>query len=188
MRYIAIPESWRGRALVVTDVDDPRSWFLDGELEFAPRLERRRHDWMLARIAAKQLAFDLALCDDPRAFVVTRSRGLSLSHSKGFGAAAIDERGCGIDIEAPRDVNEGAAHLFLRDDEAEAMRACTIAHRLIHFWSAKETAWKRESERYATLKQLPLKCEEELANGLLFDCVETFDAGPVIVALTRPTS
>jgi hypothetical protein len=177
MRRLALPESWRERALVITDVADPTSWFAEQELAAAPKLARRRDEWMLARIAAKTLAGN-------RGLLVQRSRTLSLSHSHGFGAAAIDAHGVGIDIEVPRDISERAAHLFLADDGTAALQSATLPHRLIHFWAAKEAAWKRESNRYATLKQLPLRLIGTTPRGLRFDRVETFDAGELIVALT----
>jgi len=174
MRRVALPESWR--AIVVADVDDPRAWFSEEELEAAPRLERRQLGWMLARIAAKELT--------SRSNVIVRSPSLSLSHSGAYGAAAIDERGVGIDIEVPREIDERAAHLFLTDDEEVELHRCTMQWRLIHFWAAKEAAWKRESDRYATLRQLPLRLLDTTPRGLRFDKVETFDAGELIVALT----
>jgi 4'-phosphopantetheinyl transferase EntD len=182
MKRLALPDAWRDRALVISEVDDPSSWFLIEEIP--PAMERRRNEWMLARIAAKQLAFERGLTNDPREFVVTRSPSLSLSHSDAFGAAAIDERGAGIDIEVPREVKEAAAHFFLTKEEEAELHRCPLQWRLIHFWAAKEAAWKRESDRYATLKRVPLQLLETRASGLRFDKVETFDAGPLIVALT----
>ncbi|MEA2568422.1 MAG: hypothetical protein QOI24_423 [Acidobacteriota bacterium] len=184
MKRLALPDAWRERALVITEVDDARSWFSDDELTNAPRLERRRNEWMLARIAAKQLAFERGLTSDPRRFVVARSPTLSLSHSHEFGAAAIDERGIGIDIEVPREIRETAAHLFLTTDEEEELHRCPLQWRLIHFWAAKEAAWKRESDRYTTLRQLPLQLLQTHASGLTFDRVTTFEAGGLVVALT----
>jgi 4'-phosphopantetheinyl transferase EntD len=184
MKRIALPDAWRERALVIAEVDDARSWFSDEELAHAPKLEHKRNEWMLARIAAKQLAFERGLTSDARTFVVARSPTLSLSHSDAFGAAAIDERGVGIDIEVPRDIREQAAHLFLTKDEEAELHRCPLPWRLIHFWAAKEAAWKRESDRYTTLRQLPLRLVETRADGLRFDRVTTFDAGGLIVALT----
>jgi 4'-phosphopantetheinyl transferase EntD len=184
MKRLALPDVWRDRALVITEVDDARSWFTNAELTNAPKLERRRNEWMLARIAAKQLAFDRGLTSDPRTFVIARSPTLSLSHSNAFGAAAIDERGVGIDIEVPREIREAAAHLFLTKDEEAELHRSPLPWRLIHFWAAKEAAWKRESDRYTTLRQLPLQLLETSTNGLMFDRVTTFDPGGLIVALT----
>ena len=68
------------------------------------------------------------------------------------------------------------------------MLRCTLPHRVLHFWCAKEAAWKPRSSRYATLKQVRLALIEERADGLLFDIVETIAIGDVIVALTRVSS
>ena len=94
-------------------------------------------------------------------------------------------------MQVVRDIDERATHLFLSDDEFASMQRCTIAHRIIHFWSAKEAAWKKRGGEIATLKKIPLKLKEETASGLLFDSVETFATEDVVVALTtltRPTS
>ena len=195
MRRASIPEAWQGRALVLRDVHRPERWFRDDEMAVADafNLPKRRNEWLLSRVAAKKLALEQGYAHDPLdiAIDVTRLRAgdrefrVSLSHSGGFGAAAIDAGPVGIDIETPRVLREGTAHLFLTDLEIAQMRRCRIANALLHFWSAKEAAWKRLEGEVVTLKQVPLRLVHEREDGLDFDEVETFVSDAFVAALTR---
>ncbi len=171
---IELPLAWRARALVLEGAAD-RSLFTNEELAIADafKLAKRRDEWLLSRQAAKLLG--------------TR-KYVSYSHSGNYAGAATDDEPIGIDVQVVRDIDERVAHLFLSDAETAAMQRCTLPHRVLHFWCAKEAAWKPRSSRYATLKQLPLVLIDERADGLRFDLVETIAIGDVIVALTRPTS
>jgi phosphopantetheinyl transferase len=176
------------------------SYFSDAELATADgfKLPKRREEWLLARYAAKRLALQRGITGDPRACSVARPMLLvdgapvnwfvSISHSGPYAAAAVEREPVGVDIEVVRTLSEGTAHLFLSEEETEAMFGCTLEHRALHFWCAKEAAWKRRSEEFATLKQLPLTLVAQGENGLLFDAVETRVEGDVVVALTRPTA
>ena len=73
-------------------------------------------------------------------------------------------------------------HLFLADDERDVMERCSIANRILHFFCAKEAAWKARGGAVPTLKQIPLKLKEETASGLLFDAAATYATGEIIVA------
>jgi len=151
-----------------SDLDE---WFDEGELAIANAFERakRRREWMLARVALKMLG--------PAPYS-------SLSHSGDYGAAAIGDVPVGVDVQAIRPLSERAAHLFLADDEREAMERCTIANRILHFFCAKEAAWKARGGTVPTLKQIPLTLKEESGSGLLFDAAATFAIGEVVVAVT----
>ena len=177
---IELPLPWGDRAIVVRDVEDPERWLRAEELAVAhafPR-EKRRNEWTLARAAARILAQRLGV---ERPFV-------SFSHSGPWAAAAIDARPVGIDVEVIRDVDERAARHFLTDSEAEQMRACTIPHRLLHFWCAKEAAWKQRGGAIPFLKQVPLTLIQEGERGLLFDAAGTYATEDVVVALAPPSS
>jgi len=174
MRIAALPEHWRDRVLIVSDVADPESRF-ESIPEF--KMAKRRIEWMLSRIAEKEL----------------RRRGaagafVSYSHSGKYGAAAIDGKPIGIDVEMLRDIRESAAHLFLSDDEIEVMQRCTIAHRMLHWWSAKEAAWKELGGSVPTLKRVRLRLESESVSGLRFQNVETFAGEDFVAALTTISS
>lgn len=161
-----IVASWPQRALVVTG--EPDQSLFDHVPEF--KLEKRRREWLLSRMAARQLG--------PAPHV-------SFSHSAPYAAAMIGDAPVGIDVQTIRDVDERIVHLFLTDDEARAMQQCTLAHRLLHFWCAKEAEWKRHGGATQTLKRTPLTLREQKRDGLLFDEVETFAFADFIVALTR---
>jgi phosphopantetheine--protein transferase-like protein len=179
MKIVELPPSWRGRALIVTAVSHPESWFSADEMAIVQSFPRakRREEWMLSRIAEKEL----------------RGQGVSggfvsFSHSGGYGAAAIDARPIGIDVEILREIAEAAAHLFLSEHETESMQHCSIAHRMLHFWSAKEAAWKQLAGSVPTLKRVPLELISEEKDGLRFDRVATFATDNLIAALTLPIS
>lgn len=190
---------WPDRALILRDAPIAQ-WFTQNELDIANefKLASRREEWLLVRIAAKQLAMQFGLANDPHAIAIERPTliidgvhsdwHVSLSHSKPYAAAAIDNKPIGIDIERLRDLDERAAHLFLTPDEIEQLQRCTLAHRILHFWSAKEAAWKQRSNEFLTLRQVPLQLIEERDDGLLFDAAETASIGDAIAAITRPTS
>ena len=199
MKTIDTP--WGDRVLVMRQEGDVAIPTLtESELVTANsfKLASRREEWLLSRIAAKQLAMQLGLIDDPRAIAIERpflvvdgmrsDWRISLSHSTPYAGAAIARDPIGIDVQIIRDLDERAAHLFLSDEETQRMLGCTLPNRILHFWCAKEAAWKQRSDEFATLKQLPLALIEERASGLLFDAVETAILGDVIAAVTRPTS
>jgi 4'-phosphopantetheinyl transferase superfamily len=168
MNVIELPESWRGRAIVVSgeppdDVVAPDSC----------RTDKRRREWRLSRAAARLLP--------DRAYV-------SYSHSEPYAAAAKDDVPVGIDVQVIRPMSERALHLYLSDAEAAAARACMLRDALLHFWCAKEAAFKRRFGETVTLKQTPIQMLAQRDHGLVFDVVETVAIGDVIVALTRPTS
>jgi phosphopantetheinyl transferase len=200
MKSIELPESWRERALVLewseADLSNVGMFFTPTELAAAAahRLEKRRAEWMLGRMAAKMLASQRGLSRDPRLVVVERPHleidgtesewFVSLSHSGAYAAAAVDKEPVGIDVQSVRDVSETAAHLFLTDEETEQMRTCNIPYRLLHFWCAKEAAWKQLLGEVVTLRRVHLTLNDESVHGLHFDGVETFATATAIIALT----
>jgi 4'-phosphopantetheinyl transferase EntD len=193
MNVIATP--WPDRCLVVTAPIKPSradAWFSEAEREQANtfKLPKRRAEWLLVRAAAKQLALQLGITNDPRTLTVERplTAGwyVSLSHSGNYAGAAFAREPIGLDVQVVREIAEWSTHLFLSDAETEEMRTCAIEHRVLHFWCAKEAAFKRAAD-YETMKQLPLTLIEQRGDGLLFDKVETVRIGELIVALTRPT-
>jgi len=173
------PTGWEGRALIVSDIPHPETWFDEEELAVIRGFARtkRRSEWMLSRIAEKEL----------RRSGVTGDY-VSFSHSGKYGAGAIDTQAVGIDIEVSREISENAAHLFLTDEEIESMKKCTIALRMLHFWSAKEALWKQRGGSIPTLRRVPLILESKNETGLRFQGVETVAISDLIAAITLPTS
>ena len=170
---------WPGRAVIACDIADPESQFDEEELAVIRGFARpkRRTEWMLSRIAEKELRRNGAAGDY-----------VSFSHSGKYGAAAIDVDAVGIDIEVIREIPENAAHLFLTDPEIELMRNRSIEHRMLHFWSAKEALWKQRGGSVPTLRRVPLAFESETSNGLRFRGVETIAIRDLIAAITLPIS
>lgn len=179
MRIVPLPAEWRARALVISNVGDPEAWFSAEERAVIESFDRpkRREEWMLSRIAERELRRRGA-----------SGRNVSYSHSRGYGAAAVDDAAVGIDVEVLRDLPEAAARHFLKTPEEAMMQRCSLPHRLLHFWCAKEAAWKQHGGAVATLKRVPLRLIDEVKSGLRFDSVETYAVDDIVVALTLPTS
>jgi phosphopantetheinyl transferase len=199
VNIIEIPQPWRDRALIVTHVTAKLDWFGEEELRETElfRSEKRRDEWLCARMALKRLVLDRGLATDPRRIHLARPYVIvddvlrmyaSLSHSERFAAAAIDDEPIGIDVQALRDISERTAKFFLSANEAKTMRHAALTHRLLHFWCAKEAEWKRRGGDPPTLKKVPLMLEEESPHGVRFDTVETIEVSGAIAALTRATS
>ena len=186
--------------MLVWSADAPASAFTDEELIVASafKLPKRRDEWLLSRYAAKQLAIQMGIAEDPRDVRVERPQlviggvasewYVSLSHSASYAAAAIDRAPIGIDIQVVRELSDSATHLFLSDAETEELHRCALPNAILHFWCAKEAAWKQRSTELATMKQVAIHLVSESPSGLLFDVVETNAIGDLIIALTRPTS
>ena len=198
MKTLDLPASWRDRALVIRDVvTDFGPWFTPDELEEANAfaLPKRREEWMHARVAAKQLALSYGICDDPRVCRIARPSlivdgtitdwQLSITHSHPYAGAALARSPIGIDVERVRPMKESAAHLFLTDAEESQMQACELPNRLLHFWAAKEAAWKQRGGAVLTLKKVPLTVEQVSETGIVFDAAETIAIDDVVAALTR---
>lgn len=192
---IAIASPWPERVVIVRGAAEP-AWFTDHELATARafRLRKRADEWLLARAAAKQLALQLGLADDAQRVTVERpflcidgaptEWQVSLSHSAPYAGAMAGREPVGVDVQVVREIAEWSSHLFLTEAETAEMQGCAVPHRVLHFWCAKEAAWKQRSGEYATMKQAPLHLMDERADGLRFDCVETRAIGDLIVAVT----
>lgn len=186
MSIVRLPESWRDRALAVEAIDDPlEQWFSPEELETARAFGReKRHDeWLLSRYAIKRLA-------GLQALAVTRpqladGRFISISHSHGVAAAAIGTAPVGVDVERVRKLDEHVAKHFLIGSEIAAMQQCSLPHRVLHWWCAKEAAWKQQGGVIRFLRQIPLQLQSEGTDSLVFGNVETFATGEYVLALTR---
>jgi 4'-phosphopantetheinyl transferase EntD len=197
MKIVETP--FGSEVLVVTTMASapPADWFSPEEQAEAGafRLSKRREEWLASRGAAKQLASALGLCREPRDCRVASRQllvggspagvHLSLSHSAPYAGAAISPRPVGIDVQVIRPFDDAAAHLFLSEEEIAAMRECSLPDALLHWWCAKEAAWKRFSPRYATMRQLPLQLLREESSGLHFDLAESVALGELIVAISH---
>jgi phosphopantetheinyl transferase len=211
MIVLPIPERWRHYAILVEqragDVPDD-SMFLPAELALRDlvALPRRRREWTVSRTALKILAqqrgaiaeahdglieSDAGSRPHLRDLATGRSWCVSLSHSRGFAAAAVDRRPVGVDVEKVRPLSLSAAHLFLTDGERDEIESARIEDALLHSWCAKEAAWKAISSMHETLKSVPLRLIERGAQGLTFEgpalTIETRRISPDLVAALAVT-
>ncbi|HYM59421.1 MAG TPA: 4'-phosphopantetheinyl transferase superfamily protein [Thermoanaerobaculia bacterium] len=200
MKSLDLPSHWRDLALVIIEADlaaAEETHFSAGEIDIARGfpLPRRRDEWMISRIAVKELAVARGLVSTPRSCSVeTESSGrprlivagdailspVSLSHTTrsrprgvvesgtSVGAAAIDESAIGIDVQFIRPLDERGLHLFLSDEEVSALQRCTTPLRALHLWCAKEAAWKRLGGTITTLKRVALTLEAMDASSARF--------------------
>ncbi|HXI12221.1 MAG TPA: 4'-phosphopantetheinyl transferase superfamily protein [Thermoanaerobaculia bacterium] len=210
MNLLELPPAWLSRVAVVTGYlhGDIESFF--NEDEFAAvrglRFPHQKTEWFSARMAAKWLACSRGLASDPRSVAVSGGRqrrpelrlesraavALSLSHTDGVGGAAIDHETIGLDVQRVRPLSERGWKFFLQEREISAVRMASIDDVAIHFWSAKEAAWKALSgENQRGLKDVGLSLSAEGSDGLRFryhcatesGIVETRRIGSLVVAL-----
>jgi phosphopantetheinyl transferase len=64
------------------------------------------------------------------------------------------------------------------------MQRCIIPNRILHWWCAKEAAWKQQGGATRFLKQVPLRLKGESETALHFGNVETYASGEYVMALT----
>lgn len=185
MNVKLVPDPWAKTVCIVSDVSEPerQAYLTPAELkrvrEFAR--EKRRAEWAASRIGAKLLALALGLCDDaqecsivssyskPHLQIGPKGRGLhvSISHSEWAGAAAIDRVPIGLDIQKIRELKPRITKFFLKDEEVAQMQGTRIEHPLIHFWCAKEAAYKLRAGR-GWLKRVTIDLQAETGGGLGF--------------------
>jgi phosphopantetheinyl transferase len=156
VKVIESPADWSELVEIVGATRDDDPWLTPAEREFRDRLPlaKRRDEWTAARVAARRLALrrgfvsaplelEIRIEDRvPRARAGDREFFLSFSHTGGFAAAALLERPVGIDLELLRSLDPRIARFFLSDAESAAASSASIENPLLHFWAAKEAAFK----------------------------------------------
>jgi phosphopantetheinyl transferase len=184
VRIIEIPSAWSAIVRIVADADDREiAELLDleerGEIESLRAVERQR-ERAASRVAAKSMALERGIVEyasrirftksDARPVVTVdgaeRALFVSFSHTAGIGAAALHDAAVGLDLEYERPIDPRATKFFLRDDELTAALASGVGNALLHWWCAKEAAFKM-STRFTTLLRVPLALEQETATGLV---------------------
>lgn len=112
------------------------------------KVEIRKMEWLAARLALKALLdnagltpFSIAKDKFGKPHLAGSNIGISISHTKHYGAAIINNQGpAGIDIEFPRNQIQRIAHKFLHADEKAW--ATDDIEKLTWIWSAKEALYK----------------------------------------------
>ncbi|MFY0591284.1 4'-phosphopantetheinyl transferase family protein [Roseivirga sp.] len=117
----------------------------------------RRLEWLGARTALKHLVKEIGqfyIFKDGfgKPHLRDSNIGISISHTKGFGAAAINLNGpIGIDIEHPRQQILKIAHKFLHDSE-KSWAGKSVEH-LTKIWAAKEALYKLHGRTQLTFAE-----------------------------------
>ncbi|WP_420387848.1 4'-phosphopantetheinyl transferase family protein [Roseivirga sp.] len=110
------------------------------------KVESRRMESLAARCALRSLLeplgkFEIYKDQFGKPHLRDESIGLSISHAKGFAAAAINLNGpIGIDIEHEREQVIKIAHKFVHSTERVWVEQ--DIHKLTQVWSAKEALYK----------------------------------------------
>lgn len=144
------------------------------------RAVQRQGERAASRVAAKSLALERGFVDlasrirfaksDARPVVLVdgaeQSLFVSFSHTAGIGAAALHDTPVGIDLEHERVIDPRATKFFLRDEELARASSCGVENALLHWWCAKEAAFKLNVD-YPTLLRVPLALESESTEGLV---------------------
>ena len=108
--------------------------------------EKRRCEWLAARILIKRLAgTDASVCysSDGKPRLCDGSRYISISHTDGYVAVAFHaEYSVGVDVELIRTKIRNLYRRFLGSDEIDNLdKNCETVAMLLH-WSAKESLYK----------------------------------------------
>jgi phosphopantetheinyl transferase len=109
------------------------------------KIESKKLEWLAARLALKSLlpneGFEVRKDEFGKPHLNLSGLEISISHAKGYGAAALSTRGpVGIDIEYERPQILRIAHKFLNPSE-QAWASEDTKH-LTQIWSAKEALYK----------------------------------------------
>lgn len=121
------------------------------------KVESRRLESLAARCALQELLkpygnFEIYKDKYGKPHLRDENIGLSISHAKGFAAAAINLEGSiGIDIEHQRDQILKIAHKFIHSSEQEWVSQ--DVRKLTQVWSAKEALYKLHGRTQLTFAE-----------------------------------
>lgn len=121
------------------------------------KIASKRLEWLGARTALKCLVkeigqFYIYKDEFGKPHLKDTPIGISVSHAKGFGAAAINLNGeVGIDIETERSQIHRIAHKFLH--KTEATWAHNDVEKLTKIWTAKEALYKLHGRTQLTFAE-----------------------------------
>lgn len=204
MRFVEIPTAWSAIVRIVADAEEREiAELLDleerGEIASLRAVERQR-ERVASRVAAKLMALERGIIEHASHIRFTKSESrpvvaidgadralfVSFSHTAGIGAAALHDAAVGLDLERERPIDPRATKFFLRDDELASAQSGALSNTLLHWWCAKEAAFKM-STGFTTLLRVPLALEHETATGLVLRGpggarVETVRLSPHLIA------
>lgn len=111
-----------------------------------------QQDWYLSRMALATLldtnALEYHKDDKNKPWLLNDERHISFSHTRGYGAAMLSQRHCGLDIQVHTDKIQRIKHKFVNDfEEAQLGNFDSENLALLWIWSAKEAAFKAYGEK-----------------------------------------
>ena len=108
--------------------------------------ERRRKEWLVARILAEQLTGekDIRIIYDEhkKPFLENSKKHISLSHSRDLLAVITDEAETGIDIELIKPKVVRIKEKFMSGEELGSLQENNQEEQLTIYWCAKESLYK----------------------------------------------
>jgi putative transcriptional regulator len=183
MRIVEVPEAWRTRVRIVAGVaaEELERFLTPRERDDLEELKvpARRLERAASRIAGKMVADEVFgirnptqvefVKDGDRPVALLRGEpapfSVSFTHSHGLGAAALGEAPVGVDLEKFRPIRPEMTRFFLSDAELAVAAGIDLPHPLLHYWAAKEAAFKADG-RFPTLLKVPLELVRAGLSGL----------------------
>lgn len=197
MKVFELPLHFDPLVRVVSDVtaEDVEKFFDEEEQERLASFQRekRRAEWAASRVALKQLALDLALCESarecrllsanrrPQLTLKGQELFVSISHSKGAGAAAIAPAPIGIDLQMVKPIDVRATKFFLNPEEADELFRMAVPDAIVHFWAAKEAALKLDAT-IGWYRASSIAVREERVDGFTFEFRRGSMSGRIVTA------
>ena len=143
------------RTEVITETPEELLSQLEQKMWYRPTLAgmapHRQREWLMVRVLLKKILGEekqIAYTSAGVPYVVDSSCHISISHTKGYVAVAMDETGpVAIDIEqiSPR-VEKIRSRFMNETEEQHLSQTHPLIHLLLH-WSAKETLFKYMHEQ-----------------------------------------
>ena len=119
--------------------------------------ERRRKEWLVARILAEQLTGekDIRIIYDEhkKPFLENSKKHISLSHSRDLLAVITDEAETGIDIELIKPKVVRIKEKFMSGEELGSLQENNQEEQLTIYWCAKESLYKLYGKKELHFKE-----------------------------------
>ncbi|GHV58474.1 siderophore biosynthesis protein [Bacteroidia bacterium] len=122
---------------------DQKAWYIP---VLAKMGESRQREWLTVRVLLKNILGEekqVLYTESGKPYIVDSSCYISISHTKGYVAVALDEKQpVAIDIERISSRVENIRSRFMNEiEEQNLSKTHPVIHLLLH-WSAKETLFK----------------------------------------------
>lgn len=163
-------------AELLAQLEQP-AWYLPA---LSAMSQHRQREWLTVRTLLKQMLgreVQILYTEAGKPYLADGSYHISISHTKGYAAVALDEnRPVAVDIEhrSPR-VERVRSRFMSGEEEGNLSKVQPLIHLLLH-WSAKESLFKYLNESDIDFQtQLHIHPFEPVADGVwgTFDAHET---------------